>query len=806
MPPQELTAESLRRTFDPSSLPFETTAEVEPLLTGIIGQERAVRAAEFGLRVKKRGYNLYFSGLPGLGKTSYAQAAVQHIAALEASPPDWCYVYNFQNPNMPRALSLPAGKGSSFQKDMEELIEELKVEIPRAFSSEDYEKQKNALFREFQEKSSALMEELNLAAAAQGFILKRSSTGFVTIPVVEGKPTTQEEFDQLDPAAKEALERKSTELQFKAMEIMRRVQNIEKEMREKIRELEGKIGLFAVGHRIAALKEKYVAFPQVVSYLDAVQEDVLANLEAFRPEEEQNIPFPGFRRQTRAGFFQKYTVNLLVNNQETKGAPVIIEDNPSYYNLVGRIEYQNEWGFITTNFTMIKAGALHRANGGYLILQAKDVLANFQSWEALKRVLKTERLTMENLGEQYGLVALASLKPEPIPLDVKVVLIGSPLFYYLLYNYDEDFRKLFKVKVDFDVEMTWNEKNVLSLAKFISTYCQREGLRHFHRTGVAKVIEQASRLAENKEKLTTCFNEIVELLYEADAWAGAAKASFVTSEHVVQAIKEKKHRSNRYEEKLQELFAEGSLLLDTEGEVPSQINGLSVVELGDDTFGRPTRITAMTFPGEDGVVNIERETKLSGAIHNKGVLVLSGYLGAQYAREAPLTLSASICFEQLYEGIEGDSASSTELYALLSSLADLPINQGIAVTGSVNQRGEIQPVGGVTAKVEGFFKVCKLKGLNGKQGVIIPAQNVKNLMLDEEVITAVSEGKFHIYPVKTIDEGIEILTGVPAGTRDENGNFPPGTVHFRVAEKLKHFQETVTRLGKEKKPDQTRGN
>lgn len=791
--PVEIPAEQLRATCDLSSFNFDTTSELPPL-QGILGQERGARALEFGLRVDKQSYNIFMTGITGTGKLSYAQEVVRQLARQQPQASDWCYVYNFRNPNEPKALSLPAGWGKKLRQDMQELVEELKVEIPRAFASDDYENQKNLIIKEFQEKNSAYFEEVNQFAAERGIQLKRTSTGFATIPLKDGKPVSPEEYEQLDQEERERYEQNASEVQFKVAEVLRRVQNAEKEAREKIKQLESQVGLFAVGHLIDFLREKYQEFPQVISYLDAVQEDILANLDAFRGEEESQQGFPWMQRMAKLSSMQRYEVNLFIDNSETEGAPFVIENNPTYYNLTGRIEHETQWGVLTTDLSMIKPGALHRANGGYIILQVRDVLANPLAWDALKRVLKTGELRLENMGEQYGLIPVATLKPEPIPIKVKVILIGNPLFYYLLNRLDEDFRKLFKVRADFDVEMPRSPENILKMAQFISGQCHREGLLPFDRSAVAEVVDYSSWLAGDQQKLSTKFNDIVEVLFEADAWARLDGAERITCTHVRKAIAEKRHRSNLYEEKLAEMFARGHLLIDTSGWVTGQVNGLTVLDVGDYMFGHPTRITAAVGMGQKGVVNIERETRLSGAIHSKGVLILSGYLTSKYGQEGPLNLSASLCFEQTYGGIDGDSASSAELYALLSALAGVPINQGLAVTGSVNQRGEIQPVGGINQKIEGFYRWCALKGLTGEQGVIIPRQNVANLMLDYEVVEAVRQGKFHIYAIETVDEGLELLTGVPAGQRDASGRYPPDSIHGRVLARLAEFNRRLAQM------------
>jgi len=800
---QELPPEKLRFNCEEGLLGFETTASIPPL-EEMIGQERAVKAVEFGLFTKSQGYNIFMSGLVGTGKITYAKAAVRRVAKQENVPNDWCYVNNFENPSQPIALSLPAGVGSVFRQDMQELVENLKTDIPKVFSSEDYEQAKTQLVKGFQEKRAAMLEEFNQYAEQMGIVPQWTSTGFAGVPIVNDKPLTPEEYQKMDKEQRESIEQKLRAVHEKATEVLRRMQHLERAVREEVKNLDRKVGLFAVGHFIDEFKEKYKAYEQVVSYLEAFKQDVVKNINDFKPaqlEDEQN-PLMLFKRNIQDSVKNKYTVNLLVDNRDCEGAPVIVETNPTYYNLVGRVEYETRMGIVSTDYTMIKPGALHKANGGYLILNARDVLANMGAWEALKRIIKTKKLFIDNLGEQYGMLAMASLKPEAIPLNVKVILIGSPYIYYLMYNYDEDFRKLFKIHADFDVQMDNNPENIRKLAAFISSTVNREQLKHFDRPAVAKVVEYSCRLAGSQKKLTTRFNEIVELLCEADAWATTDRVSTISASHIIKAIEEKRYRSNKYEERLQEMFVEGKFLIDTDDQKIGQVNGLAVMSVGEYMFGKPSRITANTYLGKSGVVNIERETKMSGTSHTKGVLILSGYLGQKYAQERPLTLTASLTFEQLYDGVDGDSASSTELYAILSSLAELPIKQYIAVTGSVNQKGEIQPIGGATQKIEGFFAVCKAKGLTGEQGVMIPYQNIDELTLNDEVIEAVRAGKFHIYPVKTIDEGIEILTGVPAGQPQPDGSYPEGTVHYLVNKKLQEYTDTLIKIGKSSETEQ----
>ena len=626
-------------------------------------------------------------------------------------------------------------------------------------------------------------------------MLKRSEQGLLTIPVIEGKPIEEEEFINMEASNRKEIEEKSYIVQKHLMDSMKRVKEMEKSTRDKIEQLETKIALITVEQPVSELIEKYKEYKNIRDYLKSVQRDIIQNIEDFRQAEKTQEDDLDFKINIK-DFTIKYKVNLVVDNRDTKGAPVIFEANPKYYNLLGRIEYESNMGVITTNFTKIIAGSLHAANGGYLIINVSDIAKSPESWDGLKRALKNRSIAIENVFTNTSIVS-GGMKPEPIPLNIKVILIGSNYTYHTLYNYDEDFRKLFKIKADFDIDMSSNKDNIKKYAQFISSYCREKDLYHFDSGAVASVIEYSSRLAEHKQKLSTRFNDIVEILYEADAWARLDGSNIVKGVYVKKAIDQKIYRSNRVEEKLQELIDTGVILISTEEMTVGQVNGLSVMDFGDFAFGKPSRITATVFAGEKGILNIEREVEMSGSIHDKGVLILSGYLGEKFAQEFPLTLSANICFEQLYDGVEGDSASSTELYALLSSLSEIPIKQYIAVTGSVNQKGEIQPIGGVNEKIEGFFQTCKHRGLKGCEGVMIPHQNVVNLMLNEEVIQAVEEGKFHIYPVKTIEEGIEILTDMPAGKPDADGFYEEGTLYHLVQNKIEKFAKIAEQFEEE---------
>ncbi|MEW6080819.1 MAG: AAA family ATPase [Bacillota bacterium] len=794
---KEIPPERLRRRSDPSSFPFDTTESIA-LIEGIIGQERAVRALDFGLSVSSPGYNIYVSGLTGTGRTTYARSAVQKVAGEGLTPGDWVYVNNFEEPDRPLAIALPCGMGHGFAQEVDDLIEELKREVKKAFESDEYARRKDALMKKFQEVTQQVLNHTEAMVKEKGFSLVRTTTGFGTIPMMQDRAMTPEEFEALDGDSKANLEAKSQELQTEIAAMVRKVKDLEKKARERLKGLDEQMALFAVGHHVNDIKEKYRDYPKIGKFMDSLKDEVVSHIDDFRGLEEQpssSPQAPWARTRDPQAVFNKYKVNVLVNNAECRGAPVIFETNPTYYNLLGKIEYKGQLGIMVTDFTMIKPGALHRANGGYLILHAADVLKYPLAWDGLKRTLRNREIKIENMGEQLRADAVVGLQPEAIPLDVKVIMIGSPWIYQALYVMDEDFRKLFKVRADFDMSMARTQEHAEKYGAFIGSVCSREGLIHFDREAVARVIEYSSRLVEDQEKLSTRFNDIVELLYEANAWAKKEHSHAVSASHVDQALEEKAYRSMLVEEKIQEMILRDKIMVDTSGEAVGQINGLSIYDMGDYSFGRPSRITAKAFIGRAGVVNIEREIRMSGTIHSKGVLILAGYLGAKYAHNKPLALSASLCFEQNYEGVDGDSASSTELYALLSELSGLPVKQSIAVTGSVNQRGEIQPVGGVTRKIEGFFAVCKARGLDGSHGAIIPSRNVDNLMLKEEVLEAVRQGLFRVWSVDTIDEGLEILTGVPAGIMGPDGEYPKDTVHGRVDRRLAEWAETMSKHG-----------
>lgn len=677
---------------------------------------------------------------------------------------------------------------------MEQFIKDIKNDINTTFSNEDFEKEKNSIKQQFEQKRTVLLEKLNKESAKYGFEVKTAQNGIYMMPVVDGKTLQEEEFEQLDDDIKKEYEDKSSIVQEQIISVISQIKLIEKEADLKIEEWQSNIALLTVNARINLIKSAYKRNKKINKFLDDIKQNILKNVSAFI-EQKQPINQPVNPQQVlqQNKPWENYRVNLFIDNSELEGAPVIMDSNYSYHNIFGKLEYENYYGALKTDHTMLKAGLLQRANGGYIIFQAKDLLENQMCYNALKKALRIKETTIENTADQRSSMVMVSLKPEPIPLDVKVILIGNANIYHSLLAVDEDFRKLFKAKVEFEDDAPRTDENVVKLARFIHGFCEQEELAHLDKYAVARIIEYASRLAENQNKLSTRFNDLSQIIGEACTWAKLSRSKVVKEEHVIKALQERIERVKKYDAKYTEMIKENTLLISTSGEKVGQINGLTVMSIGDYTFGKPAKITANTYTGKSGIINVEREVELSGSSHSKGVLILNGYLGEMFAQDIPLSLTASICFEQLYNGVDGDSASSTELYALLSSLSELPINQAIAVTGSVNQKGEIQPIGGVNAKIEGFYQVCKMRGLDGSHGVIIPIQNVMNLNLNDEVVEAVKNKKFHIYAISNIEEGIEILTGVPAGKKDKNGSFPAGTVNHMVYEKLKKYAKISTK-------------
>ena len=784
----ELSYRDLKMVCDQKMFKFETTKELEPINDGI-GQERGIKALEFGISVDVKGYNLYIEGPSGVGKTMYTKNYLDSISSKKKVPNDWCYIYNFQNPNEPIAVSLPAGQGKEFKESMEGFIKEVKKDIKKTFNADDFEKEKALIKKEFEEKREVVLTKLNEDSQKHGFQVKSAQNGIYMMPVVEGKVIQEEEFDKLDEEIKKQYEEKSVIVQQQIMDAISVIKQIERQSDKKVSEWQSNVALLTVNAHINYIKSKYKRNKKITQFLNDVKQDVLKNVSYFL--EEDKAPNPQQMQQGPAQRKQdpclNYRVNLFIDNSDREGCPVVMDSNYSFQNLFGKLEYENYYGSLKTDFTMLKPGLMHKANGGYIIFQAKDLLANGMCYEELKRVLRIKELSIDNTMEQRSSMAMISLKPEPIPLDLKVILIGNSNIYHTLLSIDSDFRKLFKIKVEFEETAPINEENVNKLARFVHTFCEQEELPPLDRTAMARIVEYASRLAGDNDKLSTRFTDIAQVVGEAGTWAKLSKNKIVTEDIVNKALAERVERIKKYDARYIEMIKENTLLINTTGSCVGELNGLTVLTIGDYTFGKPAKITVNTYTGKQGVVNIEREVEMSGSTHTKGVYILSGYLGELFAQDIPLCLTASICFEQLYNGVDGDSASSTELYGLLSSLSGIPIKQSIAVTGSVNQKGQIQPIGGVNEKIEGFFQICKMRGLDGSHGVMIPVQNVENLQLNDDVVEAVKNNLFHIYAVSTIDEGIEVLTGVPAGKKDKDGKFPAGTVNYLAYEKLKKY-------------------
>jgi lon-related putative ATP-dependent protease len=782
----KLTVEKLRKECDADLMRCESTKDLIPL-NEIIGQERAVRALKFGLGIKDSGFNIYVAGYPGTGRKTAVRSFVEEQARVQPVPSDWCYVNNFANSYEPKAIKLPAGKGKEFRDDMKNMVDNVRNALPKAFESEDYAARRESTIRELENRRKKLIDELNAKAQREGFVIQTTPVGLLLIPVLDGKPLSEEEILALPPKTKDKLQEKKEKLETEFRSTMRQLIDMERKIHDSLTKLNKEIALFAIGNQVENLIEKYKSSPEVVDYLRDVQNDILDNLQQFfrRSEAQQELPFqmPWMKEEP----FKKYAINVIIDNSDAVGAPVVVETNPTYPNLLGRTEKEAQFGALTTDFTMIRAGSIHKANGGYLIISVEELLRNPFSYDGLKRDIRDGHLVVAEPEERYGFLSIKTLKPQPIPLSAKVILIGNPYIYQLLFSLDPDFKELFKVKAEFDIVMDRTDEKVRQYAAFVCTLCEKEHLKHLDGSGLAKLVEYSSRVAEDQYKLSTQFSNIADIIRESNYYASQENADVIDGNHIRKAVEEKIYRSKLIQEKIQEMIKRGLFLIDTTEKKVGQVNGLSVMGLGDFAFGNPSRVTASIGLGREGVIDIEREAKMGGPIHTKGVLILSGYINDKYARDKPLSLSARLVFEQNYEGVEGDSASSTELYAILSALSGLPIKQNIAVTGSVNQKGEVQAIGGVNEKIEGFFEVCKLKGLDGQQGVMIPESNVQNLMLKEEVVEAAKASKFSIFSVRTIDEGIEVLTGTKAGQRLKNGIFEEETVNYLVDKQLKEM-------------------
>jgi len=790
---RRLEPDALRRRCDPADFSFATTADVAPL-DETIGQPRALSALDLALDMESAGYHVFATGPVGTGKRTTLQALLRERAAQRPAPGDRVYLFDFDAPERPLAIELPAGRGEELASEMRRLVEDARHRIAEAFESEHYQQRRHELDEELEKRSESALGELRAFAAERGLALELTPAGLMTVPVIEGRLIAPPEFQQLPDRAKRELMEHSDEVKERVPSVMTRIGEIQREGRERLRQLDHEVALFAIGHLVADLRTRFAEAPALDRWLERLPEDVIENLDRFRrgSDGDEGLPEPiaDGLRHAREQFFGRYEPNVLVGNRAADGAPFVFETSPSYYNLFGRVEYEAALGAVTTDHRRIRPGAVHKANGGYLLLEAIEVLSQPFVWGKLKETLRTRRIKIEDIGTQLTLFPTATLEPEPIDLDLKVVLVGPAPLYQMLYLLDEDVRKLFKVRAEFDVEMPWDDDQPGHYAGFIARRVRDEpGVRHFDREAVARVVEHGARLTEHQERLSSRFIEIAELVDEASLWAGRSGRDVVGGDDVAKAIEERAYRSNLVEEKIRALIAEGSLLVAVDGERVGQINGLAVAMLGDYAFGRPARITAAVGVGGGDVVNIDRETELSGPIHDKGFLILAGYLRERYGADRPLSLAASLVFEQSYEQIDGDSASAAELVVLLSALAEAPIRQGVAITGSVNQHGAIQAIGGVNEKVEGFFAVCREAGLTGAQGVVIPDANARHLMLKDEVVEAVRDGRFNVWSVGRIDEAVELLTGMPAGEQQPDGTYPEATIHRRVADRLAAFAE-----------------
>jgi len=787
---------SLCRRSDPASFPFATTAELADV-AGIIGQERAEEAVRFAIGIRRYGYNLYALGTSGMGKHGFVRAFLERRAASEKAPSDWCYVHDFADPRRPRALRLPPGRAPLLREDLQRFVDELRVAIPALFESEDYRTRKKLLEEQLSAQSEKAFNSIEEKARRRGVAIVKTPAGVGMAPLRNGEVIEPEEFQKLPGREQERMKAEMVAVQQELQDALGALPREARRHRDEMRRLDRLVTASSTGQLIDEMRVRWADVPAVLEYLADVAKDVVDNAEDFLPAPEGANAVKallGGRGEKRPA--RRYQVNVLVTRTSETGAPVVYEDHPTHANLVGRVEYVAEFGNLVTDFTLIQAGALHRANGGYLIVDARRLLLQPLAWDELKRALRSKVIRIESAGQALSLTSTASLEPEPIPLDLKVVLLGERYLYYMLSQLDPEFPELFKVAADFEEEIERTAEGEQLYARLLGTFARREGLRPLDRGAVVRAIEHASRRAADAERLQVHAETVADLLREADHLAGEAGAAVVGADHVQAALDAQVRRASRVRERIQEDIRRGTFLLDTSGEVVGQVNGLSVLQLGGYAFGRPSRITARVRLGSGSVVDIEKEVALGGPIHSKGVLILSGFLGQRFASERPLSLAASLVFEQSYSGVEGDSASCAELVALLSALGDVPVRQGRAITGSVNQLGQVQPIGGANEKIEGFFDVCRASGLTGDQGVLIPASNVKHLMLRADVVEAAEKGLFHVWPIGTVDEAVELLTGVPAGERDADGRYPEGSVNRRVDDRLASFAEKARSFGK----------
>ncbi|HVZ55490.1 MAG TPA: ATP-binding protein [Chitinophagaceae bacterium] len=783
---QACTAQELKAAESAGGSPATPAAPV-------IGQPRAREALRLGLGIDAEGFNTFVTGIPGTGRLTAVKGYLEELARAAPSPPDWCYVYNFQEASQPRALSLPAGRACQLKEEMKRLVGEAMQALVRAFESEEYASRRRRIAEHLEQQQALLTSAINEKAARESLLIKQTPWEVFSVPLRSGEPMTDDQFNALPVAEQHRIQEAQSRLAGDITEVLQQTRRLEKEARQQVEQLEQDVARLVIGDLVSDIRDLFKDLAQVVAYLDSVQQDIIGHLPEFLVSQK---PEPGTPVPAHADFLKRYDINILVDQAGQQGAPVIIERNPTYNNLIGCTEKESVLGNLVTDFTMIRAGSLHRANGGFLVIRAEELFRTFYSWEALKRALRNREVTLEDLADQLGYLSIKTLRPEPVPLQVKVILVGAPTYYYLLYQFDADFRELFKIRADFDTEMERTPQYTAQYLDLVERICQREGLPVPDPGARALLVEYGSRLAGDQQKLSTRFGELADILREAGHYARSRQAAFLGPEPIRQAIDQKQYRSSLVQEKILDLIRQQQLLVETTGRRTGQVNGLSVIELGDLSFGRPTRITCTVSPGRGGIIAIEREAELSGPLHTKGVLILAGYLSGQFAQEKPLSLTARITFEQNYSPVDGDSASSTELYALLSSLSGLPLRQDIAVTGSVNQQGQVQAVGGINEKIEGYFELCRLQGLTGDQGVLVPGANLRNLMLKEPVLEAVEKGQFHIWAADRVEEGIELLSGRQAGSPREEG-----TVFGLVQARLAQFAEALRDVRPGESPD-----
>jgi lon-related putative ATP-dependent protease len=749
----------------------------------LIDQQRAQDALKMGLKIKAEGFNVFASGEEGTGKLTAAKLFLEKMVRDEPTPSDWCYVNNFKDPYQPNKLELPSGYATELKKDMKELVNESMQSLIKVFESEEYSKRRKEISEKNDKKQSEMTLSINEKAAKESLLIKQTPWEIYTVPIINGEPITDEEFDKLPIPEKQLLQDKQLRFSDEMNSAMKQQRLLEKESLKEYNKLESEVAAFAITELVNEIKLKYKEMLAVTKYLENVNDDILGNLPDFMLSHKEKMN--GAINKGNE-YLKRYEVNVLIDNSKQKGSPIVIENNPTYNNLIGSVEKESVMGSLVTDFTMIRKGSLHDANGGYLIIRASELLKNYFSWEALKRSMRNKEIAIEEATEQLGYLTTRTLKPEPIPLNFKVILVGSALYYHILFNYDSDFKALFKVKADFNSVMDRTPENIAAYVSFFDKLCEKEKLAPPNEQALKKIVEFGSRFAEDQNKLSTQFGKIADIIREASHYAREENSSSINEIHVKKAIEQKSYRSNLIQEKINDMIKNKQLLIDLTGNRVGQVNALSIIDMGDIMIGKPSRITCTVNLGKTGVIAIEREAELSGPIHTKGVMILTGYLSERFFQDKPVSLSARLVFEQSYAEIEGDSASSTELYALLSSLANLPIKQGIAVTGSVNQKGEVQSIGGINEKIEGYFEVCKILGFNGEQGIMIPSSNVQNLMLKEEVVEAVIQNKFSLWAVDTINDGIEVLTGIKAGSISERG-----TVNYLVNKVLADFSNKI---------------